>query len=442
MTQNPAREIWQAVLGELQLQVTRPTYDTWLKKTTGVSLAESVISVEAPTPFAVGWLETRMYQLVLKTLGRVNHGIRDVRFLVAGVASTNTKSEHALMQHHSLEPTLSRPQFNGRFTFSTFVEGASNQLAVSAAKAVAEAPGQTYNPLFIYSGVGLGKTHLLQAIGHNCLQQGARVCYVTSEQFTNEFIHGIRTRTSHEFRSKYRASDVLLIDDIQFIGGKEQTQEGFFHTFNDLHLSNRQIVITSDRPPQSLSLLEDRLRSRFESGLIADIQAPPLETRIAILKNKAEQRSLYLEDTVVTYMAQNMPGNIRVLEGCLNRVAASSKIQSSPISLDMAEKAVAAIRNLERTKLVTPPELLSQVEQKFGVSHRVLIGHSRVKKMVRARQVATYLLREELGLGFSEIGRLLGGRDHSTIIHSVRRMETAIKSDPLLRQEVLNIIQW
>ena len=300
MREPTSKEVWRAVLGELQLQLPRPTFETWLKHTEGISQDGQTLVVEVPTPFAVAWLERRMYQSIQKTVEKITHLPLDVQFQVKkgtilqtvetpnlDLASTSSESIGQGAASTGLSSRL--PNLNPKYTFGTFVVGSSNRLAYSAAQAVSEAPGRGYNPLFIYSGVGLGKTHLLHAIGHVCAGRGLSVQYATSEQFTNEFISAIRNRTTEEFRRRYRDVHVLLMDDVHFLSGKEQTHEAFFHTFNDLHNSGNQVVITSDRPPKSLALLEDRLRSRFEWGLITDIQPPNLETRMAILISKAER---------------------------------------------------------------------------------------------------------------------------------------------------------
>jgi chromosomal replication initiator protein len=334
---------------------------------------------------------------------------------------------------------LQAPVLNAKYSFKSFVVGPSNRLGYSAAKAVADAPGQTYNPLFLYSGVGLGKTHLLHAIGHDCAEKGMSFAYVTSEKFTNEFIAAIGNRTTEEFRNKYRSVDVLLIDDIQFISGKEQTQEGFFHTFNDLHNSNRQVVLTSDRPPKAMALLEDRLRSRFEWGLIADIQPPDLETRMAILLAKARQLGVALGESIIEFVAKKVQKNVRELEGSLNRIVALSRLTEGPITLDMASQAVADFMPDMSRDSVDPDRIMEEVTRRFKVSNSDLVGTSRKKPIVRARHVAMYLLHEELGMKDTEIGRLLGGRDHSTIINAVGKVNYEINVDAHLRQDVLSI---
>jgi len=450
---------WKAILGDLQLQVTRPIYETWLKETEGLSIADNLLTVGVPTPFAVEWLERRMYQLILKTVQKVTNQSLEVQFQVRNLAEGQGWGQEATAlpsltspphlggeppvtgDHAARRPTFQPPTctLNGKYTFSSFVEGPSNRLPYSAARAVAEAPGKSYNPLFLYSGVGLGKTHLLHAIGHTCIPSSLSFLYVTCEQFTNEFIAAIRGRTTEEFRARYRSVEVLLIDDIQFISGKEQTQEAFFHTFNDLHNSNRQLVLTSDRPPRAMSLLEDRLRSRFEWGLIADIQPPDLETRMAILRTKAEQMEVSLEDSVIEYIAKKVQKNVRELEGSLNRIVALARLTGSPITQELASQAIADFMPDPSRRDVDPDKILDEVTKKFHVSNDDLVGASRKKEIVRARHVAMYLLHEELGMKDTEIGRLLGGRDHSTIINAVGKVNYEINVDSHLRQDVLAI---
>ena len=440
-----AIDTWKAVLGDLQLQVSPSIYETWLKDTHGTSISDNLLAVEVATPFAIEWLERRMYQRIQSTTQKVTGHALQVQFQVRSAAPGNDRDGSAPSatddQRHA-QRTIQAPQYNklnGKYNFSSFVVGPSNRLPYSAARAVAEAPGHSYNPLFIYSGVGLGKTHLLHAIGHTCVSEGLSFIYVTCEQFTNEFITAIRSRTTEDFRAKYRSVEVLLIDDIQFISGKEQTQEGFFHTFNDLHNSNRQIVLTSDRPPKSLSLLEDRLRSRFEWGLIADMQPPDLETRMAILRTKAEQMDLDLEYGITEFVAKKVQKNVRELEGSLNRIAALAQLTGSPITLELASQAIADFMPDLSRRSIGPDRIIEEVTRRFRVNNDDLTGASRKKGIVRARHVAMYLLHEELGMRDTEIGRLLGDRDHSTIIKAVGKVNYEINEDAHLRQDVLDI---
>ena len=433
-----ATDTWTAVLGELQLQVTRPTYDTWLRDTKGLSFTDDLLTVGVPTPFAVEWLERRMYQLVQRTAQKVTSLPVEILFQVGSATAVNgddqISRDDGPPPRRTVQPLANK--LNGKYTFSNFVEGPSNRLPYSAARAVAESPGRSYNPLFIYSGVGLGKTHLLHAIGHSCVRRRLSFIYATCEQFTNEFISAIRTRTTEDFRARYRSVEVLLIDDIHFISGKEQTQEGFFHTFNDLHISNRQVVLASDRPPKALSLLEDRLRSRFEWGLIADIQPPDLETRMAILRSKAEQMEVSLDDRVLEYIAQKVRNNVRELEGSLNHMKALAPVTGCPITLDLAAEAITHFVHDSSLRSVDPDNIMSEVSAWFKVSKGDLIGRSRKKEIVRARHVAMYLLHEELRMKDTEIGRLMGGRDHSTVISAVGKLNHQLSLDPLLRHDV------
>ena len=340
MSESTAREVWRAVLGDLQLQLPRPTFETWLKPTEGVTYDDHVFEVEAPNSFAVEWLERRMYHALQKTLHKVSGREFELQLTVKSqgdfyaVEQSFPVTDRAMSATPAAPPLFEMRSFNPKYSFDTFVAGGSNRLALSASRAVAESPGQTYNPLFLHSGAGLGKTHLLQAIGKSCASRGMSVLYVTSEQFTNEFITAIRNRTTEDFRHRYRSVQVLLMDDVQFLSGKEQTHEGFFHTFNDLHNSGNQVVISSDRPPRELGSIEDRLRSRFEGGLIAGIQPPDLETRMAILANKAGQLRVEMEESVVELIAKRVQRNVRELEGSLNRMVAYSQLMNVNITLE------------------------------------------------------------------------------------------------------------
>jgi len=451
-----AGEVWRATLGELQLQLPRNTFDTWLKPTEGISYRDSQFVVEVPTTFAVAWLERRMYQSIQKTVERVTGGPADIQFQVKGgnaiagqpptgaagrAGAPNSASSAAGEGEPTTAPARLYPAstFNPRYGFNSFVVGPSNRLAFSAAQAVVEAPGKMYNPLFIYSGVGLGKTHLLHAIGQASADLGLDALYVSSEQFTNDFISAIRTRTTEEFRSRYRSVQVLLIDDIQFMSGKEQTQEGFFHTFNDLHNSGQQIVITSDRPPKTLALLEDRLRSRFEWGLIADIQPPDLETRMAILQSKAEAHQLSISEGIIEFIAKRVQKNVRELEGSLNRVVAYSDLMNIPVTLDLASRVLQDLANDAARHSVDPGRIIDESSHYYKVSAPELLGRSRTKNIVLARQVAMYLLTYELEMSPTQIGRLLGGRDHSTVIHGAGKINGEINENHQLRLDVLTI---
>jgi chromosomal replication initiator protein len=333
------------------------------------------------------------------------------------------------------------PRLNARYTFATFIVGSANQLAHAASLAVAEAPGQAYNPLFLYGGVGLGKTHLLHAIGHVAVERNMSVLYVSSETFTNEIVNAIRYRTTEEFRAKYRSADLLLVDDIQFIAGKDSTEEEFFHTFNSLYESNRQIVICSDRPPKAIVSLEERLRSRFEWGLIADIQPPTLETRVAILRAKADMMRRAVPDEVIEYLATRIHSNIRELEGSLNRLLAFSQLQGMPLTIDTAKAALASLATDGRQRRVSVADVLEAVAEHYRISADDLRGKQRDKHIVVPRQVAMYLMRQETEASLMEIGQALGGRDHSTVLHGSEKINREVNENSALRKEVLAIRQ-
>ena len=338
-------------------------------------------------------------------------------------------------------PFIPPPRLNARYTFSTFIVGSANQLAHAASLAVAEAPGQAYNPLFLYGGVGLGKTHLLHAIGHTAIDRELTVLYVSSETFTNEIINAIRYRTTEEFRAKYRSVDLLLVDDIQFIAGKESTEEEFFHTFNSLYETDKQIVICSDRPPKAIVSLEERLRSRFEWGLIADIQPPDLETRVAILRAKADMMQRHVPDEVLSYLASRVQSNIRELEGSFNRLLAFSELQGMPLSIDTAKSVLASLASDGRQRRVSIADVLEAVAEHYRIPLEDLRGKQRDKHIVGPRQVAMYLMRQETEASLLEIGQALGGRDHSTVMHGCEKIGREVNENTSLRREVLSIRQ-
>ena len=334
---------------------------------------------------------------------------------------------------------LMHNRLNPRYTFDAFIVGGSNRLAHAASLAVAEAPGESYNPLFLYGGVGLGKTHLLHAIGHQGVQTGLAVLYVSSEQFTNEIINAIRYRTTEEFRAKYRSVDILLVDDIQFIAGKESTEEEFFHTFNSLHEMSKQIVICSDRPPKAIVSLEERLRSRFEWGLIADIQPPDLETRMAILRVKADLLRYRIPDDIIAYIAGRVQTNIRELEGCLNRLMAYQQLHRADLTMDVARAAMTSLGNDNRESRLNGKQIAQAVAEYYHISEEAMCGKQRDKHIVMPRQIAMYLIRQETEVSLFEIGQLFGGRDHSTVLHACEKIDREVNINPTLRREIVAI---
>ena len=334
---------------------------------------------------------------------------------------------------------LMHNRLNPRYTFDAFIVGNSNRLAHAASLAVAEAPGESYNPLFLYGGVGLGKTHLLHAIGHQGVHTGLAVLYVSSEQFTNEIVNAIRYRTTEEFRAKYRSVDILLVDDIQFIAGKESTEEEFFHTFNSLHEMSKQIVICSDRPPKAIVSLEERLRSRFEWGLIADIQPPDLETRMAILRVKADLLRYRVPDDIIAYIAGRVQTNIRELEGCLNRLMAYQQLHRTELTMDVARAAMSSLGNDARETRLTSQQIAEAVAEYYHISLEAMCGKQRDKHIVTPRQIAMYLMRQETQASLLEIGQIFGGRDHSTVLHACEKIERDVNLNPALRREIVAI---
>jgi len=456
--QQATTQVWQSVLGQLQMEMPKAAFDTWVRDTQVVGLEDDTLVVGVQNAYARDWLESRLRSTVRRKLVGLMARPVDVRFVVwSGQGEGNGNGHGAQSAAESPadaaaeapSPTAEAPaaspptpalhaqdaSLNPRYTFDNFVVGSSNRLAHAASLAVAENPAKAYNPLFLYGGVGLGKTHLLHAIGNACVAQGLVVRYVSSEEFTNDLINAIRTHNTEAFREKYRKVDVLLIDDIQFIAGKESTQEEFFHTFNTLHGQNKQIVITSDRPPKALVTLEERLRSRFEWGLTADIQPPDFETRVAILRFKAEQAGRQVPNEILETIARYMQSNIRELEGALTRVLAYADLRGMPLTTDLVEAALADM--LPRRQAIEPEQIINLVAEAFGVSVERLRSKSRSHKVALPRQVAMYLLREDAKLSLPQIGELLGGRDHTTVKYGYEKIADQIESDERLRRQVL-----
>ena len=441
------RQLWQAALGELQLGLSRGNYDTWLKDTHIVSEEDDIYCVGAPNAFAREWLEKKYRGQIRDALQHIVGRTVDVRFITAPAGSVvdrpgirpPTPAEAPPVPAAAADRRDSAGAIlNPKYTFSTFVVGSNNRLAHAAALSVAERPGHSYNPLFVYGGSGLGKTHLMHAIGHAVITRHPkkRVAYATSEKFTNEFINSIRSQKSDEFRERYRRIDVLLIDDIQFIAGKEGTQEEFFHTFNAIHEEGKQIVLSSDRPPKAIPQLEDRLRSRFEWGLIADISTPDLETRIAILRAKAEAQSVPVPPPVVDFLAQRIVSNIRELEGALTRIVAYATLNAVPVTSELAQTILQNILYNPRRQSLSPERIVETVARYYGVPVEQLRGKARDRQIVLPRQVAMYLMREETEAPLLRIGEALGGRDHSTVLHGCEKIEREMAESDDFRRDV------
>lgn len=448
-----ADQVWQSALGQLRTQMTQATFDTWVKGTRVVSQDQDNLTIGTNNPFAKDWLENRLYTTINRTVTGITGHPVGIKFIVdaEGGAEQVTlpllKDAPSEIQptpngrnsngHQSKPKEKDRAMLNLKYTFDQFIVGSSNRLAHAASLAVAENPADAYNPLFLYGGVGLGKTHLLQAIAQYALSHGKTVIYTTSETFTNDLINAIRSQSTESFREKYRNADFLLIDDIQFIAGKESTQEEFFHTFNALHSSGGQIVLSSDRPPKAITTLEDRLRSRFEWGLLADIQPPDLETRIAILRFKADTQSVQVPDDVMEFIARRAQSNIRELEGALNKVIAHAAMMRQSISLELATVALQDI--VSRQEELTVAQIITAVAQFFHLDESILTGRGRSKDVSYARQMAMYLAREETGASLPQIGEALGGRDHTTVMHGWERIASRIEQDNKIRREMLAI---
>jgi chromosomal replication initiator protein len=449
-----AAEAWSRVLERARPLLPEHTFTIWLEHTEPLALSQDELAVAAGSDFAAEWIEDKYGDLLGEVAERVlgrrialsfQHRPRDGSPVRVHV--TRVEPEAYGVQRPQQPATLSPPQpggvvvgsaLNDRYTFDRFVVGANNQLSAAACRAVAEAPARMYNPLFIYGGVGLGKTHLMHAIGHVLLLRdpGKRVAYVSSERFTNDLIASIQEGRMADFRRRYREIDLLLIDDVQFLGEKERTQEEFFHTFNALHDAQRQIVMTSDRPPKEIPGLEERLVSRFEWGLVTDIKPPDLETRVAILRKKAEDDRISLEAEVLDYIARNCRSNVRELEGAVIKLLAYSSLTRREVTLDLAKEALGNVLRGGAQVELTPDLIRERVATEWGASVDGLMSKRRTKDLTVPRQVAMYLIREMLDLSLVEIGNLFGGRDHSTVIHAINKVEEDMGQDDAFRARV------
>ncbi len=438
------KQAWQAALGQLQLEMPKAAFDTWVRDAELISVSDNIFQVGVHNAYARDWLESRLKSTITKLLtGTLNRPI-DIDFVVNNFTKKSSPQESPDdLDGSSLDspPIVNQAPLNVsiniRYTFTNFVVGHSNRLAHAASLAVSEKPAQTYNPLFLYGGVGLGKTHLLHAIGNMCRVQGLEVLYVSSEEFTNDLITAIRSHTTQAFREKYRRLDVLLIDDIQFIAGKESTQEEFFHTFNTLHGQNKQIVMTSDRPPKAMITLEERLRSRFEWGLAADIQPPDFETRVAILQSKADRMGYAIPDPILEDIAHRFQTNIRELEGAMTRLMAYADLRGMVLDEKLVEYALADL--MPESKEIEPEQILKTIAQEYGVSLEELLSTNRSQRIAFPRQIAMYMLREESELSLPKIGEILGGRDHTTIMYGHNKITDLLERDKNLRRKLVNI---
>ena len=436
-----AQQVWEAALGELQVHVNKPNYRTWLSKTHGIGYEKDKFVVGVPNTFVSEYLERNQRSLIEKVLRGITKDEVQVHFRVNGNHGSlqpisKSRSKAVVAQQGSL------PLFNPRYTFDTFITGVSNQLAFTAALTVAQSPGTSYNPLFIYGGSGLGKTHLLHAIGHKALENKLKVLYVRAEEYTNQLMRAFKEKKTEEFRNRYRSVDMLLLDDVQFFSGKTQTEENFFHTFDELHSADHQIAITCDQPPRLLPSLQKRLRSRFEGGLVTDIQQPDFETRLAILHAKASQKDLELSTEVLETIALQIKQSIRALEGSLNRVVAYSRLIREMITPELAIQALKDISsNTLPSTPATPQLIMEAVVDSFQLTPSDLKGRKRDEMTALARQVAMYLIRQETECSLSAIGKEFGGRTPATVSHAYQKIADDINNDPALKRKVFDIQQ-
>ena len=435
-------ELWQAVLAQIQLNTSQANFATWFKNTEIGSQKENGVVVLVPNSFVKEWLENKYNKIIFKVLHDLNKEIKEVKYTVGRTGLKTLKKEITeTPETNQLEfqefKINKETNLNPRYTFDSFVVGPFNELPHAAAVAVSKKPGLVYNPLFVYGGVGLGKTHLLQAIGNEANKnfKKKKIKYISSEKFTSEVVSAIQNRKMEAFKLKYRTVDVLIIDDVQFLAGKEKTQEEFFHIFNVLYENNKQIIISSDRPPKAISALAERLRSRFEGGMIADISAPDFETRIAILKTKAQERKIDFSDEIYQYIASVIPKNIRELEGSLNRLIVHQKLNNQKPDLEITKTLFKNILS-SPSRIVTPKKIIQIVAEFYDLKDKDLLTTSRKKEIVKPRQIAMYLLRQELKSSFPFIGRRFNGKDHTTAIHSYKKIVRELKEDKKLEEEI------
>ncbi len=446
-------EIWQAVLADFELKISKANFTTWFKNTGIAKYDAGQVLICVPNTFTKSWLEKKYNSDIVKTIERVtNKPVKKIEYKVENVKLIEEK-ECTMVSPVPTVSSISTPIYsqqktlpnrfglNPKYIFENYIVGKNNELAHAAAKAVVDRPGAAYNPLFLYGGVGLGKTHLLQAVGHSLLEKNpqTKIIYVSSEKFTNEFVASIKEGRAKEFKDKYRNIDLLLIDDIQFIAGKEQTQEEFFHTFNELHQLGKQIVLTSDRPPKAIPALEDRLRSRFEWGMIVDVATPDLETRAAILQSKAQENNFTIDPELVNMIATTVQSNIRELEGALNKVVAYHQLKNITPTKESIKAILSSFESQSLKRSLTPKDLINTISEFYGVAIDDIIGKSREKRLANPRQIIMYLLREELKMSYPAIGSELGGRDHTTAMHAHTKIGTDIENDPKLKQEIKSI---
>ncbi|OGZ60981.1 MAG: hypothetical protein A2919_00565 [Candidatus Spechtbacteria bacterium RIFCSPLOWO2_01_FULL_43_12] len=438
------QDLWQAALNEIELQLSRANFVTWFKNTYIASKKGGVVHVAVPNAFSKEWLENKYNKYIFKALRDRDGEVKEIKYVIENKKPLVQTAKAQEYKHRDSEETQlqfeelqvdKETNLNPKYTFESFVVGPSNELAHAAAISVAKKPGLVYNPLFVYGGVGLGKTHLLQAVGNRLASKDKGVVYLSSERFTSEFISAIQNHGIESFKDKYRKINVLIIDDIQFIAGKEQTQEEFFHTFNALHEQNKQIILSSDRPPKAIPTLEERLRSRFEGGMLVDIGYPDYETRVAILKTKIKDKNVSLDKEVINHIATSVQRNIRELEGALNLVIASSKLNNNEMDLERAKKILSHL-NHRPAKPITHKKLFQVVSNFYEIKEKELLGKNRKREIVVPRQVAMFLMRKEMKSSYPSIGQRFGGKDHTTVIHACEKIEKEMRENNDFEQEL------
>lgn len=452
-------QIWQAVLGELEIGISRVNFITWFKNTFIYSIEDGVVTISVPNDFTKKWLEQKYYKAIKSSIEKISENkIKEINFkinLKKNEEEKNSekirekkenikidpKNNFSLNENNEAKINVSCFGLNAKYAFSNFVVGKSSELAYAACQAIVNNPGKAYNPLFIYGGVGLGKTHLLQAMGNELVKNGKKVLYTTSEQFTNNYIESIRSGKAKEFKNQYRNVDLLLVDDVQFMGGKDGTQEEFFHTFNELQQGDKQIVLSSDRPPKAIPAIEKRLISRFESGMVVDVGRPDIETKIAILEKKAKDRNYIIEEEILNYIANSIQNNIRELEGALNKIIAYHEFHNLKPSLKVVKNILNDLINNNQIKPISAKDVIEIVCQFYNINHKDLIGNKRKKELVIPRQIAMYIMREELKISYPSIGEELGGRDHTTAMHAYNKIQKEKDLDNKINQDIQSIKQ-
>jgi chromosomal replication initiator protein len=437
------KELWQAILGEMELLISKPNFTTWFKRTHIHSHEDNLVIISVPNAFTKSWFERKYHSLISKALQNIteNPHIKITYTIITEAPEPVVKEKKEAIIQKTIQQSNSNlfsGGINSKYTFENFIIGKGNELAQAASRAIVEKPGETYNPLFIYGNVGLGKTHLMQAIGNEIIKRypEKKVLYTPCEKFVNDFIQSVSLNKTAFFKEKYRKIDVLLVDDIQFLSGKEQTQEAFFHTFNELHQENKQIVLSSDRPPKSIATLEDRLISRFEWGMIADVSAPDLETRSAILQYKAQEKNFPIDMEVIEFITTNIKSNVRELEGALNKIIAYHQINNSTPTVESIKQILSNLKRNPYSSSIGIKTLFKTITDFFNITEKELISACRKKNFVVPRQITMYLMREEMKRSYPVIGQELGGRDHTTAIHACLKIEKQIKDDDSFREDI------